>query len=143
MSYNKFCKVCYDAGKPEAVFTSHSVKEVRDGKPVCPTLSCTKCRKCNKLGHTVKYCLATTATSTPTAKKSQEPATKKKEEPATKKKEELTVSTSTNRFDILSSSEDDDFPHPPVLKRNEPIRSARRWIDYDSDSDLENSAMPF
>ena len=49
------CKVCIDAGKSEKIFTSHFTKN-RDGKVCCPTLLSQKCRRCEKSGHTVKYC---------------------------------------------------------------------------------------
>jgi hypothetical protein len=59
-STNKpFCKVCYDAGKPEREYTSHYVKSKpgHEGKVVCPyllSLVCTYCKK--KAGHTAKHC---------------------------------------------------------------------------------------
>jgi hypothetical protein len=56
----KFCKVCFDAGKPESMYTSHTVKslDVRSGKLVttCVTLLELECRYCFKNGHTVKFC---------------------------------------------------------------------------------------
>jgi hypothetical protein len=51
---NKFCKVCYDAGKDESVYSSHFVKI--DSIVVCPTLKATECRYCRKMGHTIKFC---------------------------------------------------------------------------------------
>ena len=59
-SNNKpFCKVCYDAGKPEREYTSHYVKNKpgNEGKVVCPyllSLVCTYCKK--QEGHTAKHC---------------------------------------------------------------------------------------
>jgi hypothetical protein len=57
----KFCKVCFDAGKPESVYTNHTVKtmDVRSGKleTTCVTLLALECRYCFKTGHTVKFCL--------------------------------------------------------------------------------------
>lgn len=50
-----YCKVCFDAGKPETEYTSHWVKD-RNGKTLCPTLLNTECRYCYKLGHTAKFC---------------------------------------------------------------------------------------
>jgi hypothetical protein len=50
-----FCKVCKDAGKPEAIYTSHYVKE-KTGKVCCTTLLTQECRYCGQLGHTVKFC---------------------------------------------------------------------------------------
>lgn len=56
----KFCKVCFDAKKPENVYTSHTVKsmDIRTGKFVttCVTLLALECNYCFKSGHTVKYC---------------------------------------------------------------------------------------
>ena len=56
--FKKFCKVCQDAGKPEAEYTSHNVRESKDPKSntLCPTLLGQECRHCSRKGHTVKYC---------------------------------------------------------------------------------------
>jgi len=53
-----YCKVCHDAGKEEAIYTSHYVKsEVGPkGKVVCPTLLEQVCKGCLKKGHTISYC---------------------------------------------------------------------------------------
>jgi CRISPR/Cas system-associated endonuclease Cas3-HD len=53
-----FCKVCHDAGKTEAEYTSHFVKSEpgTKGKVVCPTLLSQGCSYCHELGHTVSYC---------------------------------------------------------------------------------------
>jgi hypothetical protein len=57
-----YCKVCFDAGKPESMYTSHWVRTLpdRNGKTtvLCPTLLETECRFCYKLGHTTKFCPA-------------------------------------------------------------------------------------
>ena len=58
-SSKPFCKVCYDAGKPEKEYTSHYVKSKpgNEGKVVCPyllSIVCTYCKK--KEGHTAKHC---------------------------------------------------------------------------------------
>ena len=60
MSFNKsskrpFCKICCDAGKPEAVYTGHWVKDL-SGSVTCPTLLATECPKCFQTGHTARYC---------------------------------------------------------------------------------------
>jgi len=56
----KFCKVCFDAGKPENVYTNHTVKTMntRTGKleTTCVTLLALECRYCFMTGHTVKFC---------------------------------------------------------------------------------------
>jgi hypothetical protein len=54
----KHCKVCQDAGKTEAEYTSHFTRETADptSRVICPTLLAQECRFCFKKGHTVKYC---------------------------------------------------------------------------------------
>ena len=55
-----FCKVCFDARKPESEYTSHYVRSQPDsnGKTIvtCPVLNATECRYCFKFGHTIKFC---------------------------------------------------------------------------------------
>ena len=55
-----FCKVCFDAGKTKAEYTTHWVKDKQgpDGKIVCPYLLALDCRYCKGKGHTIKHCLA-------------------------------------------------------------------------------------
>ena len=56
----KFCKVCFDAGKPENVYTNHTVKTMNINTGImettCVTLLALECRYCFKTGHTVKFC---------------------------------------------------------------------------------------
>ena len=56
-----FCKVCFDAKKPESIYTSHFVKSAPgpDGQIICPTLLNQACRNCGQLGHTTSYCVKT------------------------------------------------------------------------------------
>jgi hypothetical protein len=55
-----YCKVCFDAGKPESEYTSHWVRTLPDrngnSSVTCPTLLGTECRYCFKFGHTAKFC---------------------------------------------------------------------------------------
>lgn len=53
-----FCKVCFDASKPESEYTSHYLKSSPGptGKLVCPTLLNQSCLTCGKCGHTSSYC---------------------------------------------------------------------------------------
>lgn len=53
-----FCKVCFDAGKPESEYTSHYLKSSPGptGKLVCPTLLNQSCLTCGNRGHTSSYC---------------------------------------------------------------------------------------
>ena len=59
-SKKPFCKVCYDAGKPLELYTSHYVKSQPGfkGKVVCPTLLNQPCSFCGRKGHTVSHCSA-------------------------------------------------------------------------------------
>jgi len=50
-----YCKVCFDTGKSESEYTSHWVRDI-NGKTTCPTLLNTKCRVCNRHGHTARFC---------------------------------------------------------------------------------------
>ena len=61
-SKTPFCKVCFDAKKPESVYTSHFVKSAPgpDGQIICPTLLNQACRNCGQLGHTSSYCVKAT-----------------------------------------------------------------------------------
>jgi hypothetical protein len=53
-----FCSVCKSAGKSEAEYTSHFVRENRDpnSRVVCPILLATECRYCKGIGHTKSHC---------------------------------------------------------------------------------------
>lgn len=53
-----YCKVCHDAGKSLAEYTSHYVKDRPGptGKVVCPYLLSLKCRYCHETGHTPNHC---------------------------------------------------------------------------------------
>jgi hypothetical protein len=142
-SNNKCCKVCRDAGKPESVVTSHFVKDSKNGVIVCPTLLATVCRYCKQNGHTVKYC--TSIKNKPIAK--SQPLIRF-EEPK-ENKVNLEVNTRVNRYGSLSDESESDtedadtllpFPEPPVLQRQSAtnvVTVPKRWIDYDSDSDIE------
>lgn len=52
-----FCKVCKDAGKSEAEYTSHFVKD-RERNVICPTLLSHVCGFCKKSGHSWGHCTA-------------------------------------------------------------------------------------
>jgi hypothetical protein len=56
--HQKFCKVCQDAGKTLAEYTSHNVRETKSpsSRVTCPTLLSQECRFCYNKGHTLKFC---------------------------------------------------------------------------------------
>lgn len=137
-SFNKkSCKVCRDAGKPESIFASHFVKESKNGVIVCPTLLATVCRYCKQNGHTVKYC-----SSVKNKQKEEEKVVTTRKDDLIVKKVNLQVNTRINRYGTLSDDfdeEDDEgipIPGPPVLQRQSAV-TPKRWVDYDSDSDIE------
>jgi len=54
----KFCKVCYDAGKSSTAYSSHYVRDSIGGKVICPTILSQHCNYCKQIGHTPSYCPA-------------------------------------------------------------------------------------
>jgi len=59
LSKSSYCKVCFDAGKPESEYMSHFVKSESGskGKVVCPTLLNMDCTYCKMKGHMKSYCV--------------------------------------------------------------------------------------
>ena len=57
-SVKPFCKVCYDAGKSEELYSNHFIRATSDpqSKVVCPTLLNQRCLQCGTKGHTRNYC---------------------------------------------------------------------------------------
>jgi len=52
-----FCKVCFDAGKPEKLYASHCVRNPKYvNVVVCPTLLAQACLTCGKKGHMSSRC---------------------------------------------------------------------------------------
>ncbi len=53
-----FCRFCYNAGKGEAIYSSHYMKQGygENMHVTCPNLLSNKCTKCGDCGHTPKYC---------------------------------------------------------------------------------------
>lgn len=96
------CKVCKDAGKPEALCRTHRVKD-STGKVICPTLLSQQCLKCGKKGHTVKFCAATKAVTVTVL-----PPKKNDLTPVNNNSNKNTKKQSNNLFDLLDS-EDDEF----------------------------------
>ena len=111
-----YCKMCFDAGKTELVYSSHCI---RDNKRniTCPLLLSIKCRNCNKMGHTSKYCKAK---SRPTFRV-QKPNIEFKQEKAKKKQQNRGFAMLT--YDSSSDDECDTEPEPvaPEPVAPEPI----------------------
>lgn len=66
-----FCKVCHDAGKTVAEYSTHYVRESRGGAVVCPTILNQQCNYCKKHGHTPSHCPALQAKQAHEAKQIQ------------------------------------------------------------------------
>ena len=150
------CKVCMDAGLPEHQYMSHNVKNNK-GNVCCPTLLSNVCRKCEKFGHSEKYCTVQIKSTTIKTNKVISPSIIAKTE------------RSVNAFDALDNSDSDsednvpanvtmrkpktkvgqlkcpEYPasqantpssHKTLGCPNAPIKStAKGWADYDSDDE--------
>lgn len=100
-----FCKVCFDTGKPESLYTSHFVRETRDvnSRVVCPTLLSLVCRFCGRNGHTVSKCKK--IVNAPMKKNTDFNVVDR----VNRALDIMTVKSNlTNIFDNLSSDDDDD-----------------------------------
>lgn len=100
-----YCKVCFDAGKPESEYTSHWVRTLpdRSGKTTvtCPTLLNTECRYCSQSGHTTKFCKVL-------EKHNKERERAAKVEVVSNKKEVKKTAKPTNAFALLCEDSDTD-----------------------------------
>jgi hypothetical protein len=99
----KYCKVCHDAGKTEAEYRSHFIRENKqpNSKVVCPTLLALECRFCFKSGHTVKYC-------TVLKERDSKPVTNRPNPSQKKVEKGKPISTNPNVFASLYSDSEDE-----------------------------------
>jgi len=116
-----YCKVCFDAGKPESEYTGHWVRTLPDHKGntkvCCPTLLGQNCGFCHEIGHTVKFCKVLEKHN-----KNLERAEKKEKNDKKAKKEEKKIVKKLNAFASLcedSDSEDEEEVEYPELKAKE------------------------
>ena len=95
--HQKFCKVCQDAGKSLAEYTSHNVRETKSpsSRVTCPTLLAQECRFCFNKGHSLKYC--------PQIKKKESEA-----EAASHPVSKPAFKAPTNVFAMLSNSDSEE-----------------------------------
>ena len=132
---SKFCKVCKDAGKTEAQYTSHFTRATRDIKSavICPTLLENVCRYCDKNGHTIKFCPKKTYEAKQDEKEMRTREFLARNNAIKNQKHAQSVSgTSTNRFKMLETEdeEEEQVVVPKVMKSSKKLLS---WCDYDSD----------
>lgn len=117
-----FCKICFDAKKPESQYTSHFIRATNDPNSAvtCPLLLATECRYCHKMGHTLQHCAERNRAN---EKKQQAIAPKpivssKPVEVAQPKK------TSTNKFALLDSDDEEEVTKEPVKTiAKEPVKT--------------------
>jgi hypothetical protein len=116
--YQKFCKVCQDAGKSLAEFTSHNVRESKEpnARVTCPTLLSQECRFCFKAGHTIKFCNQ--------IKKQEVKDSIAKNRPVQEKRPAEKLKTPSNVFQLLLDSEEEgeiSDDEKPIKKQTLPI----------------------
>lgn len=131
-----YCKVCFDAGKPESEYTSHWVRSLpdRSGKTniTCPTLLNTECRYCYKRGHTAKFC--------PALKKQNIEKAKAERKPSIVSKPKMEENRSVNPFAALDDS-DSETNKKVSNKTNAPLTGCRA-ISEASDSEDDRAPKP-
>ncbi len=74
-STTKFCKVCYDAGKEQAAYSNHYVRDRIGGNVVCPLILSQNCKYCKEVGHTPSHCPVLQKKQQGMAKQTKQPAT--------------------------------------------------------------------
>ncbi len=126
-----FCKVCYDAGKPEDEYSSHFVRSLPDmsGKTrvLCPILASTECPYCHKLGHTTKFCPAIKDRA-----KDHKRSEWEYNQSLKASKSKRTIKMDTSKFATLFESESsDDEKAPPAAKVTPTAKAAPTvsWAD--------------
>ena len=105
---NKFCKMCFDAGKVEV---NHFLRD-RQGVVTCPTLKGIKCRFCSGIGHTPKYCPVLKSKTEKEIRAQQ--FQKAKEEVV--KKEVAKKDAPVNIFDMLNDDDDDEVEESEIVE---------------------------
>lgn len=132
-----YCKVCHDAGKCEADYTSHWVKTKPgpDGVVVCPTLLAQECRYCHESGHTPSCCKKLERDNRERAKQDRERERGKRIEAVrieeAKKKPQTQVAKFSGGFAALGfESDSDESPRP--VEEFPALCSASRSLLLDS-----------
>lgn len=121
----KYCKVCHDAGKTEADYRSHFIRETPapTSRVVCPTLLALECRYCFNSGHTIKYC--------PTLKKHEKAELTntyltQTNSRATFSTHKPNIQFKSNLFECLNhgSEDEEDVPTYTEIKKTPEIKKA-------------------
>ena len=120
-SKKPFCKVCQDAGKTEAEYTSHYVRSRPDmnGKTTvtCPVLAATECRYCYKMGHTTKFCPVLEENEKRAKKQKSVAIQAQKAQERTEAKPTAAVASKkyASAFAALAEDSDDEKPMPVAM----------------------------
>jgi len=108
--------VCHDAGKTEAEYTSHYVRETPEpnSRVVCPTLLCAECKYCYEIGHTPSCCPILKSKNRLDAWSAKERERAARTQAHNEKKQEQQQESSSSKslrfggFSALADSSDDD-----------------------------------
>ena len=118
-----FCKVCQDAGKTEAEYTSHFVRRTTDpnSEVICPTLLATECRYCHGLGHTLSRCPVREnnnrrreeeARLQEAEARRQEEEARRQEEIRRQELEAIRVAQKNNKYSVFEEEDAEQEPEP-------------------------------
>jgi hypothetical protein len=117
------CKVCFDAGKPSAIYNSHYVRDQPGGKVVCPTILNQNCSYCKEQGHSPRCCPKLAGKYSNNKYNKAKPDAKQEQDPKAKQEKEFTkkdsLRDSQKRARELCRSPP---PPPPESKKGEIIR---------------------
>ena len=134
--YKPFCKVCYDTGKSEEIYTSHYVRDEPGifGSVVCPTLLNTECRYCRKKGHTISKCpiLQKNSKNRNTRLKAKYSQSNSKNTSSNTNLVKKTNNNS-NHFSTLALEEPEDLDSPPHSR----LETSPNENTHDSDTEPE------
>jgi len=122
-----FCKVCFDSGKSEAIFTGHFTKN-RDGKVTCQTILAHNCKVCGHKGHFEDHCRKGNKKEAPGA-----PIKNMDVRPITEIND--LTQCSANLFDSLSVDDSTDSDKEPVKPQVSIKKRITNWADVDSSDD--------
>jgi len=106
--------VCHDAGKTEAEYTSHYVRETPEpnSRVICPTLLKAECNYCYEIGHTPSCCPALKSKNRLDEQCAKERARAARTREHAEKKQQQQAPAPTARrfggFSALADSSDDD-----------------------------------
>ena len=132
----KYCKVCHDAGKSEAEYRSHFIREspAPTSKVVCPTLLAQECRYCFNSGHTIKYC--------PTLKKHEKLELTNTYYSKATISPKKTLTSKSNLFECLNHDLSDEEEAVKAIKETESKKAVNETESSSYASALNKIAVP-